>query len=92
MFLKTHRITGIMSLLLILCLPLYIGYESKNPVYFDRYSPRLFQIIVLYISFVFFADNVRMEPSKKDEKHNFFVILLTKVFLTTPIHFAKIQK
>lgn len=49
-----HRITGIMSFLLILCLPLYIGYESKNPVYFDRYSARLFQIIILYISFLLF--------------------------------------
>ena len=33
-----------------------------------------------------------MEPAKKDEKHNFFVILLTKVFFNYPIHFAKNTK
>ena len=43
-----RRISGTVSLILISCLPFYIGYESSNPVYFDKYSSKLMILIIFY--------------------------------------------
>ena len=43
------RISGIVSILLLLGLPFYLGYESKSPVFFSRYSPILMVINTVYI-------------------------------------------
>jgi len=43
------RIVGIVSIIMLTGLPLYLGHKSKNPVFFDRYSPVLMIIISVYI-------------------------------------------
>ena len=43
------RISGIVTLFLILGLPFYLSYESKNPVFFGKYSQKLFLILTSYI-------------------------------------------
>ena len=49
------RVTGIVSLLMLMGFPFYIGYESKVPIYFDRYSSKLMLIIVIYSSIMFLS-------------------------------------
>jgi len=44
-----HRVTGIVSVLLLIGLPFYLGYESKDPVFFNRYSSRIMIINTIYI-------------------------------------------
>ncbi len=44
-----RRVSGIVSVLMLIGLPFYLGYESKNPVFFGMYSPMLMVIISIYI-------------------------------------------
>ena len=46
--------TGFISFFLITGLPFYVGHESKNPIFFGKYSPALMLIIVLYITILTF--------------------------------------
>ena len=46
------RISGIISVSLILVLPFYLGYESKNPVFFGVYSTKLMIVNSIYILFL----------------------------------------
>ena len=43
-----RRISGIISIFLIIGLPFYLGYESKIPVFFGRYSTKLMILIIIY--------------------------------------------
>jgi uncharacterized protein involved in exopolysaccharide biosynthesis len=44
-----RRVSGIVSLLLLIGLPTYIGYESKNPVFFGMYSTKLMLVNIVYV-------------------------------------------
>jgi len=44
-----RRVSGIISILLLIGLPFYLGYESKNPVYFGMYSPKLMLVNTVYV-------------------------------------------
>jgi uncharacterized protein involved in exopolysaccharide biosynthesis len=44
-----YRISGVVSLLLLFGLPYYIGHESKNPVFFGKYSTMLMIVNMVYI-------------------------------------------
>tara|TARA_Y100000590_G_C15422554_1_gene901986 strand:- start:209 stop:808 length:600 start_codon:yes stop_codon:yes gene_type:complete len=44
-----HRISGIVSLLLIIGLPYYLGYESQNPIFFGLYSAKLMLVNIVYV-------------------------------------------
>ena len=44
-----RRILGIVSFLLLIGLPFYLGYESQTPVFFGRYSAKLMLVNTLYI-------------------------------------------
>jgi len=44
-----HRVYGVVSLLLLVGLPFYLGYESKNPVYFGKYSTLLMVVNAIYV-------------------------------------------
>jgi uncharacterized protein involved in exopolysaccharide biosynthesis len=44
-----RRVSGIVSLLLIIGLPFYLGYESKNPVFFSMYSAKLMLVNTVYV-------------------------------------------
>jgi uncharacterized protein involved in exopolysaccharide biosynthesis len=44
-----HRVSGIVSILLLIGLPFYLGYESKNPVFFGQYSSKLMLVNTVYV-------------------------------------------
>jgi len=48
-FIFDKRITGTISLLLILGLPYYLGYKSKVPVYFGMYSSKIMLLNIAYV-------------------------------------------
>ena len=57
-----NRISGIVSIVLIGGLPIYLGYESPNPIYFGKYSRKIMiintaYIIILIISLIIFIRN-----------------------------------
>jgi uncharacterized protein involved in exopolysaccharide biosynthesis len=52
-FLMDSRVSGIVSLLLLVGLPFYLGHESENPVFFGMYSAKLMLINTIYILMVF---------------------------------------
>jgi len=45
---KDHRISGIVSGLMVIGLPLFLGYESQNPVFFGMYSTKLMVVNTVY--------------------------------------------
>ena len=46
---KDSRVSGIVSILLFCGLPFYLGYESRNPVFFGRYSNTLMLVNSIYL-------------------------------------------
>ena len=46
---KDRRISGLVSVLLLIGLPFYLGHESKNPVFFGMYSAKLMFVNTVYI-------------------------------------------
>jgi len=44
-----RRISAIVSILMIVGLPFYLGHKSSNPVFFSRYSPTLMIVNIIYI-------------------------------------------
>ena len=64
-----RRISGIISLLLLMGSPFYLGYQSQNPVFFGMYSARLMLIntiyvLIFFISFGFFIYITRTAKQK----------------------------
>tara|TARA_Y100000768_G_C23990765_1_gene692597 strand:+ start:4714 stop:6159 length:1446 start_codon:yes stop_codon:yes gene_type:complete len=47
-----HRFLGLVSLILILFLPLYLFQNNQNPVYFNKYSEKMFLVILTYLLFL----------------------------------------
>tara|TARA_Y100000590_G_scaffold122400_1_gene140070 strand:- start:11 stop:1438 length:1428 start_codon:yes stop_codon:yes gene_type:complete len=43
-----YRILGMVILVLAICFPFYLGHESKNPVYFGKYSFKLAALLFTY--------------------------------------------
>lgn len=50
-----YRVSGIISGFLLAGLPFYLGYKSKFPVFFGRYSSTLMMVIIIYILTLFIA-------------------------------------
>lgn len=48
------RVTGIISVTLLLGLPYYISYKSYKPIFFGMYSSNYFLLILLYVSLLLF--------------------------------------
>jgi len=44
-----RRFSAIISLLLFIGLPFYLGHESKTPVYFGMYSPKYMLVNIVYV-------------------------------------------
>jgi len=44
-----RRVSGIVSFLLLIGLPFYLGHESKNPVFFGMYSAKLMLVNTVYV-------------------------------------------
>ena len=47
--LKDRRVSGIVSFLLLLGLPFFLGYQSQNPVFFGMYSAKLILVNTVYV-------------------------------------------
>jgi len=60
-----RRVTGVVSVLMLACLPYYLGYESKNPLFFGRYSLNLIIIIFVYMLIMLAAISLYMHNSRK---------------------------
>ena len=50
---QDRRISGIISGLMIFGLPLFLGYESKNPVFFGMYSAKFMLVNTVYVLVLF---------------------------------------
>ena len=61
-----RRVTGSITVLLIYFLPYYLGYESSNPVYFNRYSRDILFLNVLYISLLILAISLFFSSKRKE--------------------------
>tara|TARA_Y100000591_G_scaffold331567_1_gene365885 strand:- start:34 stop:1467 length:1434 start_codon:yes stop_codon:yes gene_type:complete len=48
-FILDYRVSGVLALSLLLGMPFYLGHESSNPIFFGRYSLKLFIINIFYI-------------------------------------------
>ena len=59
------RISGTVGALMIMGLPFYLGYESRNPVFFGRYSPILMAIISIYVLITMASIGFYITSSKK---------------------------
>ena len=57
-FVLDYRMLGAFSFSFLAAFPFYIGYESKNPIYFDRYSGKLMIFIVLYTLITIFLSTM----------------------------------
>ena len=60
------RFTGIVSIFLTAGLPIYLGYESKSPAFFGRYSTTLMIIIIIYISLLLFMTFLFIKNLKRN--------------------------
>ena len=64
------RISGIISLILIIGLPYWLGHRSQDPVFFNLYSAKLMLIIILYIIMLLFFLFVFIKFSRQKIKSN----------------------
>jgi uncharacterized protein involved in exopolysaccharide biosynthesis len=53
-FIVDYRVSGIMSVVLMIGLPFYIGHRSADPVLFGMYSIKLFIINIIYVVILLF--------------------------------------
>ena len=60
-----RRISLTVSLLLLICSPFYLGYQSSNPVFLGRYSAKLFVVNLLYVIFIIFSLVIYFKSAKK---------------------------
>jgi len=60
-----RRVSGIVSILLLLGLPIYLGEESKNPVYFGMYSSKLMLVNTVYVFAFIFSSGLFIYLSRK---------------------------
>jgi len=50
-----RRVSGIVSVLLLMGLPYYLGYKSKNPVFFGMYSAKMMLVNTVYVLGLLFS-------------------------------------
>jgi uncharacterized protein involved in exopolysaccharide biosynthesis len=62
-----RRVSGIVSFLLLIGLPYYIGYESKNPVFFGMYSAKLMLVNTVYVAMLFSSITLFIYLTKKSK-------------------------
>jgi uncharacterized protein involved in exopolysaccharide biosynthesis len=64
-FLFDKRVSGIISFILLIVSPFYIGHKSSNPIYFDMYSPNTLMINILYLLTLTFFIGLFIRRKKK---------------------------
>ena len=60
-----RRVSGLVSVLLLIGLPYYLGHQSKNPVFFGMYSGKLMLVNTVYIITLIFLIGLYIYNSKK---------------------------
>ena len=65
---QDRRIAGIVSGLMLIGLPLFLGYESKNPVFFGMYSMKLMLVNTIYVLFFLFSSGLFIWLTHKNVK------------------------
>jgi uncharacterized protein involved in exopolysaccharide biosynthesis len=63
-----HRISGIVSLLLLIGLPYYLGYESQNPIFFGLYSAKLMLVNIVYVLTLILSLGIFIYHSRTNKK------------------------
>jgi uncharacterized protein involved in exopolysaccharide biosynthesis len=63
-----RRISGIVSVALFIVFPFYLGYESKNPVFFGRYSTKLMLVNTIYLLVLISAISLFIYLTRKNSK------------------------
>ncbi len=62
-----RRVSGIVSALMLLGLPFYFGYESKNPVFFGMYSTKLMLVNIVYLLILLSSITIFVHLTKKSK-------------------------
>ena len=61
-----RRVSGIMSVLLLIGLPFYLSHESNNPVFFGMYSAKLMLVNTVYVITLLFSIGLFVRLSRKE--------------------------
>ena len=61
-------ISGIVSSFMLIGLPLFLGYESKNPVFFGMYSAKLMIVNTVYVLMLLFSSGLFIHITRKNAK------------------------
>ena len=61
-----RRVSGIMSVLLLIGLPFYLSHESNNPVFFGMYSAKLMLVNTVYVITLLFSIGLFVHLSRKE--------------------------
>ena len=61
-----RRISVIVSVMLIIGLPYYLGHQSKNPVFFGMYSPTLMFVNTVYVIVLIASISLFIHLSRKN--------------------------
>jgi succinate dehydrogenase hydrophobic anchor subunit len=60
-----RRISGIISILLLIGLPYYLGHKSQNAVFFGMYSPKFMLVNTIYVLTLIFSVGTFIYFSRK---------------------------
>ena len=60
-----RRICGVISLLLLLGLPFYLGHQSSNPIFFGMYSAKFMLVNTVYVLIFLFTSGLFIYLTKK---------------------------
>jgi len=62
---KDRRISGIVSVFMLIGLPLFLGYKSANPVFFGMYSAKFMLVNTVYVLGLLFSSGLFIHFSRK---------------------------
>jgi uncharacterized membrane protein len=68
-FVLDRRVSGIVSIVLLIGMPFYLGHQSKTPVFFGMYSPKLMMVNTVYILILSISIILFIYPSLKRKKN-----------------------
>lgn len=63
---QDRRISGIVSGLMLIGLPLFLGYESKSPVFFGMYSAKLMIVNTVYVLLFLISSGLFIHLTRKN--------------------------
>jgi uncharacterized protein involved in exopolysaccharide biosynthesis len=63
-----RRVSGIVSILLLIGLPFYLGHQSKDPVFFGMYSTKLLLVNIVYVLLLISSIGFFIYPSRANKK------------------------